>query len=338
MQELLNMKVIPIVNENDTISVQEIKFGDNDTLSAITAGMLQADYLFLMTDVDCLYTSNPRSDPDAKPIEVVEDIRALRANVSVNVNTMGSSLGTGGMSTKLIAAELASVAGITTIITRGSRPQNILDIVNGLAKQEDYTKSNGRTMATIDQTSVGVDTKGDLDEIPPAKDDQGWLSSIPLPLHTRFLPARQIIRDRHRWILHGLHPSGTLFIDQGAYRAITRTRSRGALLSVGIKKVEGRFDQQQAVRIVHLAPKTESDADQQSGSVEIIEVGRGLVNYSSQEIDRIKGLHSGQIEATLGYADSESVIHRDNLAINPEIEASIPDMNVLRADLEVKQA
>ena len=77
LNELLHMGVIPIVNENDTIAVSEIKFGDNDTLSAITAAMVHADYLFLMTDVDCLYTNNPRTHPDAKPIEVVEDISTL---------------------------------------------------------------------------------------------------------------------------------------------------------------------------------------------------------------------------------------------------------------------
>lgn len=74
------MGVIPIVNENDTIAVSEIKFGDNDTLSAITAAMVHADYLFLMTDVDCLYDKNPRTNPDAKAIEVVEDIFALQAD------------------------------------------------------------------------------------------------------------------------------------------------------------------------------------------------------------------------------------------------------------------
>lgn len=78
--ELLEMGVIPIVNENDTIAVSEIKFGDNDTLSAITAAMVHADYLFLMTDVDCLYDKNPRAYPDAKAIEVVEDIAALQAD------------------------------------------------------------------------------------------------------------------------------------------------------------------------------------------------------------------------------------------------------------------
>jgi glutamate 5-kinase len=74
------MGVIPIVNENDTLAVAEIKFGDNDTLSAITAAMVHADYLFLMTDVDCLYTANPRTNPDAKAIEVVDDIDALQAD------------------------------------------------------------------------------------------------------------------------------------------------------------------------------------------------------------------------------------------------------------------
>lgn len=74
------MGVIPIVNENDTLAVAEIKFGDNDTLSAITAAMVHADYLFLMTDVDCLYTANPRTNPDAEAIEVVDDIDALQAD------------------------------------------------------------------------------------------------------------------------------------------------------------------------------------------------------------------------------------------------------------------
>lgn len=72
--------VIPIVNENDTLAVAEIKFGDNDTLSAITAAMIHADMLFLMTDVDCLYDKNPRTNPDAQPIEIVEDISALQAD------------------------------------------------------------------------------------------------------------------------------------------------------------------------------------------------------------------------------------------------------------------
>lgn len=122
------MGVIPIVNENDTIAVSEIvdKFGDNDTLSAITAGMIQADYLFLMTDVDCLYDKNPRTHSDAKAIEVVENI----ADLDVDVSSAGSSLGTGGMSTKIVAARLATAAGVTTVIARSSKPGNIFDVVS----------------------------------------------------------------------------------------------------------------------------------------------------------------------------------------------------------------
>ncbi|KAJ8119786.1 hypothetical protein O1611_g10533 [Lasiodiplodia mahajangana] len=125
MAELLDMGVIPIVNENDTLAVAEIKFGDNDTLSAITAAMVHADFLFLMTDVDCLYDKNPRTHPDAQPIVEVEDIGAIQADVS----SAGSSLGTGGMGTKIVAARLATSAGVTTVITRSSSPGNIAKIV-----------------------------------------------------------------------------------------------------------------------------------------------------------------------------------------------------------------
>lgn len=81
------MGVIPIVNENDTLAVSEIKFGDNDTLSAITAAMIHADLLFLMTDVDCLYDKNPRTNPDAKPIEIVDDFSVLEADGKLNFSS-----------------------------------------------------------------------------------------------------------------------------------------------------------------------------------------------------------------------------------------------------------
>ncbi|CAI8504990.1 unnamed protein product [Hanseniaspora opuntiae] len=115
MLELLNMDVIPIVNENDTISTQEIKFGDNDTLSAITASMVNADYLFLLTDVDCLYTDNPRVNPDAKPVYLVNDLEEILGIVDVSKG-VGSSVGTGGMSTKLIAANLSTGSGTHCVI------------------------------------------------------------------------------------------------------------------------------------------------------------------------------------------------------------------------------
>lgn len=127
LEELLDMGVIPIVNENDSISVKEIKFGDNDTLSAIAAGMVKADYLFLMTDVDCLYTDNPKTNPDARPVLVCDDIDALKKQVKFN--TPGSTLGTGGMITKLVAADLATAAGVTTVIARGATPEKIISII-----------------------------------------------------------------------------------------------------------------------------------------------------------------------------------------------------------------
>lgn len=86
------MGVIPIVNENDTLAVSEIKFGDNDTLSAITAAMIHADMLFLMTDVDCLYDKNPRTHPDARAIEVVEDVTDIQADGWFYLPTFSSLL------------------------------------------------------------------------------------------------------------------------------------------------------------------------------------------------------------------------------------------------------
>ncbi|KAK5012595.1 Glutamate 5-kinase, partial [Cryomyces antarcticus] len=152
--ELLNMGVIPIVNENDTLAVTEIKFGDNDTLSAITAGMVQADYLFLMTDVDCLYDKNPRTNPDAKAIEVVEDISELEADVS----SAGSALGTGGMSTKIVAARLATSAGVTTVITRSSKPGNISAIVRYAEAQkaaaQNYDNNNSNSANSSARNSL----------------------------------------------------------------------------------------------------------------------------------------------------------------------------------------
>lgn len=150
LEELLDMGVVPIVNENDSISVTEIKFGDNDTLSAITAGMVKADYLFLMTDVDCLYTDNPRSNPNARPVLVCDDIDALREEITVT--TPGTSLGTGGMVTKLVAADLATAAGVTTCIARGSTPENIMPIIApGDTKTPPHTRFVAKPNPLIDR-------------------------------------------------------------------------------------------------------------------------------------------------------------------------------------------
>ncbi|OBZ86693.1 putative glutamate 5-kinase [Choanephora cucurbitarum] len=264
LEELLDMGVVPIVNENDTISTQGIRFGDNDTLSAVMAGMIKADYLFLLTDVDCLYTDNPRTNPDARPVTVCEDMVQLRQQVSVA--SMGSSLGTGGMATKLIAADLAIAAGVTTIITNGSKTGNIAKII---AADQDNSASER-------------------------------------PLHTRFVAKNNPLLDRKWWIQYGLHTAGTVYVDEGAARGILATRLKGSLFAAGIVEVEGSFVAQQAVEI---ALRKTLDNGQHETTV----IGKGIANYSSTEINRIKRCHSTEIATILGYVDSECVIHRDNL-------------------------
>jgi glutamate 5-kinase len=127
LQELLQLNVVPIINENDTVAVEELKFGDNDTLSARVASLIEAKWLFLLTDVDHLYSADPRHNPDAQVISVVDSIAALE----VNTNSPGSNWGTGGMATKIAAAKIAVSAGVTTVITNGQNPHNITRILAG---------------------------------------------------------------------------------------------------------------------------------------------------------------------------------------------------------------
>jgi glutamate 5-kinase len=284
--ELLDMGVIPIVNENDTTAVAEIQFGDNDTLSAITAAMIHADLLFLMTDVDCLYDKNPRTHPDAKPIEVVDDILAIDADVS----SAGSSLGTGGMGTKIIAARLGTSAGVTTIITKSSTPGNILNIVRYLQRKEKLkshavVESNGHAMATAESADIP-------------------------PLHTRFLPSTDPMTDRHFWLLHTPTPHGTVYIDAGAYRALL---DKAGLLPAGVVDVEGNFAQQEVVRLVVVHRRSAPGPDGKLWHGPQEEVGRALVNYAGPEIARVMGHQSSEIEKILGYADSEYVAHRSHI-------------------------
>ena len=125
--ELLNLNVIPIVNENDTVAVDELKFGDNDTLSALVASLVDADWLFLMTDVDRLYTANPRTHPEATPIDIVRNLDEL----NVDTATGGTQWGTGGMETKIAAARIAMGAGVRTVIMKSDAPGNVLKILAG---------------------------------------------------------------------------------------------------------------------------------------------------------------------------------------------------------------
>jgi glutamate 5-kinase len=299
--ELLNMGVIPIVNENDTLSVQEIKFGDNDTLSAITAAMVQADYLFLMTDVDCLYDKNPRTNPDAKAIEVVEDISELAADVS----SAGSSLGTGGMGTKIVAARLATAAGVTTVVTRSSKPGNIASIVN-------HVESLKRSAETSD-TPAPSDSSTPIHTVPVTANGTALAEPNLPPLHTRFLPAPNPIRDRYFWLLHGLAPHGTIYIDAGAHAALS---NKANLLPIGIIDVEGSFGQQECVRLCVLPSRDAALSEAE-------EVGRALTNYSTSEVKRIKGRRSSHISEVLGYADSEYVAVRENVALHAEMSRPV---------------
>ncbi|NER84846.1 MAG: glutamate 5-kinase, partial [Leptolyngbya sp. SIO1D8] len=129
-RQLLQLGVIPIVNENDTVAVEELKFGDNDTLSAQVASLVGADWLFLLTDVDRLYSADPRYHPNAQPIHVVDRIEELE-DLQVNIGDRGSQWGTGGMMTKIEAARIAANSGVRTVITDGQHPENLPKILAG---------------------------------------------------------------------------------------------------------------------------------------------------------------------------------------------------------------
>lgn len=128
MERLLELGALPVINENDTIATAEIKVGDNDTLGAIVACCVKADLLVLLSDIEGLYTADPRKDSKAKLIPVVEevtpDIEALAGGV-------GSSLGTGGMATKLRAAKMVTAQGCDMVITNGEHPERLYDIAQG---------------------------------------------------------------------------------------------------------------------------------------------------------------------------------------------------------------
>ncbi len=245
---LLDLGVVPIVNENDTVAVEELRFGDNDTLSALVAGLVEADWLFILTDVDRLYTADPRQDPDARPIHRVTDIDAL---TGVRTGGQGSRWGTGGMVTKISAARIATMAGVQTVITNGRSPRNLQRILAG----ED--------------------------------------------LGTCFEPRPRPVSARKRWIAHGQVPAGRLLLDAGAVRALSLDGK--SLLAAGITTVEGEFAAEATVLLC--------DGDGR-------EIGRGLVNYPSEELRRISGQHSDRIPEILGYAGDATVVHRDNLVVS----------------------
>jgi glutamate 5-kinase len=127
-ERLLHWNALPIINENDTVATDEIVIGDNDTLAAIVATSLHADLLILLTDIDGLYTANPRENPEAELIPVVEE---LTPEIIASAGGKGSSIGTGGMQTKLIAARMVMDAGCDMVIAQGENPAILYDILDG---------------------------------------------------------------------------------------------------------------------------------------------------------------------------------------------------------------
>ena len=128
MERLLELGALPVINENDTIATAEIKVGDNDTLGAIVACCVKADLLVLLSDIEGLYTADPRKNPEAKLIPVVEEVTS---EIEALAGGVGSSLGTGGMATKLRAAKMVTAQGCDMVITNGEYPQRLYDIAQG---------------------------------------------------------------------------------------------------------------------------------------------------------------------------------------------------------------
>jgi glutamate 5-kinase len=243
---LLSHGVVPIVNENDSVAVEEIQVGDNDTLSATVACLAEADLLLILSDVPGFFTADPGCEEDACLIPLVDGITE---EIRAAAGSARTGTGTGGMATKLEAARKVTDFGIPMVI------------------------ADGRDPAAVSRVLAGEKTG------------------------TLFLPQRQKMAGRKHWILHSIPPQGRIIVDAGAARAITSGGK--SLLPAGVTAVEGDFSAGDAVRI--LGP---------GGG----EIARGLVNYSSTDVIRIKGLQSDQVILVLGYT-YEEVVHRDDLVL-----------------------
>jgi len=248
LQTLLESSIIPIINENDTVAVEEMKFGDNDHLSALVSTLLETDLLVILSDVDGIYDRDPRLHTGAELIPLISDIKKTKQSLG---GESQSFFGTGGIFSKISAAEKAAAAGIPTIIANGSE--------------------NGILLKLFDP-----------------KHETGTL----------VLPEENRLASRKHWIAYNLKPSGEITVDQGAYEAVVR---RGkSLLPSGLKEIHGSFGVGECVRCLDLQGR---------------EFARGLVNYSAQELNQIKGLHTSKIEKVLGYKAYDEIIHRDDLVL-----------------------
>tara|TARA_B100000586_G_scaffold102987_1_gene73741 strand:+ start:148 stop:1254 length:1107 start_codon:yes stop_codon:yes gene_type:complete len=243
INNLFDLGFVPIVNENDSIATSEIKYGDNDRLASRVAQISGADCLILLSDVDGLYTKNPKIYKDAvliKEIKNIDDNIEKVANKSIGIH------GTGGMKTKIDAAKICQLSGC------------IMAIANGLSL---------RPIKKILE-----------------KNNCTW-----------FLTEVSKLDARKKWIISSISPKGEIIIDDGAIGALKRGKS---LLAAGIKKVNGKFNKGDHIKIL---------------DVNMIECARGLSSFTSDEISKIKGQHSDKIEELLGYVAKSEVVHKDDM-------------------------
>jgi len=241
IRELLHMGVVPIVNENDTVSTDEIKFGGNDVLAAQVLHVLKADALIFLSTVDGLL------DPRGNVIDAVGQVTDETMGLDTGKK---SALGIGGMLTKLQSVLEITEAGDPVVIANGTVDGIIIRVMDGE------------------------------------------------PVGTIFCPSANKLSGRKRWLTFSVKPKGKITIDDGAVKAIVERHK--SLLASGISKVEGEFDQGEIIAVAGTP-----------GQV----IAKGLTNYSSAELERIKGAKTSQIEPLLGYKYYDEVIHRDNLVI-----------------------
>ncbi len=247
INQLIGMAVIPIINENDTVAVDDINFGDNDLLSAHVALLIDADILVMLTDTDGLYTADPRIDSKAT---IIKEIECVDSGVRCLAGASITTHGTGGMLSKVEAASIVAQAGLQALIANGSSHAILPRIFEG--------------------------------EV----------------IGTYFHAIGTRLENRKRWIAFSHKSDGKIVIDTGAAKAISIDGK--SLLPSGIISVEGDFNRGATIEII-------------GESLNL--VGKGLVNYNSDDVKRIIGKHSRDISRILGYNYSDEIIHRDNLVI-----------------------
>ena len=246
--ELMRQRVIPIVNENDVVALDELKIGDNDNMSALVAGIVDADLVIILSDVDGLYTANPQTHPDAV---IVPEVAEITPEIEASAGGVGSARGTGGMATKIQAAKAATSSGIHLVIASGTEKNAITRVLQG---EE---------------------------------------------LGTLFVSRENRLQFRKRWLAFGAKIAGSIVVDDGCAKAI-RKAGGCSILPAGVFAVQGEFLPGSTVSVI------DKDAH---------ELARGLVHYSSAELEQIKGCNSGEIANILGHKNFDEVIHRDDVAI-----------------------